>query len=71
MSRLIPATLRERACSYHFEVNHQSYSSWIESLTRHREDFDRLPPIDEDPTVKQATRLGRYHRKSEDVSRWT
>ena len=35
----IPTELRERARYYRYEVNHQYYSRWIETLTRYREDF--------------------------------
>lgn len=63
----IPTELRERARYYRYEVNHQYYSRWIETLTRYREDFGSVPPINDDPAVEQPPTLGRYHWKSEDA----
>lgn len=63
-----PAALRDQAHFYRFEVNHQYYSRWIEALTRYSEDFEVLPPINNDPAIEQPPKLGRYHWKSEDAS---
>ncbi len=62
-------SIRGRARSYRFEVNHMYYSRWIELLSRYHEDHGELPAANrEDP--EPLPPLGRYHWKSEGAS-WT
>lgn len=63
----IPSTLREQAHYYRYEVNHQYFGRWVEALTRYREDFECLPPLNEQFDKDRIPRLGRYHWKSQEV----
>lgn len=63
----IPSELRDQAIYYRYEVNHQYYSRWIESLTRYQEDFGDLPQINNLDEIEQPPKLGKYNWKSEDA----
>lgn len=57
------AAINGRVAQFRYEVNSMYYSRWVDLLSRHREDFEVLPPGN-DASAEHIPTLGRFHWKS-------